>query len=548
MAVRVFPVDPDVVIIGNGPSALILSYILHGNVPYYKSSNPHPDPILHNKLVKTPCLFGIDVNSLTSHFGASRLSYSSQALPINVLLDTLIRPLADTEPGSLGTCVKWRHEPEKEIRHVILGNTAQAGGQWADNPVEASWDIGALSYAEMLSLPGYSLQEHYKRIGREQPADFYRPTRRDIADYLAVYPGAVGINDSIWNGTVAQGITRTEHGFHIGSPDLCCRNLVLASGIFSHLLPARPQLQPLLQLPDHSRDYEPPLLVVGSGFTAADIIISALPHRKIIHIFKWAPEEHPSPLRACHADAYPDYAGIYRRMKLSAIRALGNNSVFSPAPSKRHKNNPFFDPRDWDKSYEGLPNTYIKEVRAHGEYATVMLQGPDGQIIEREVSNLQYVIGRRGSLKYLDKALQQEVLDCDANRSINADRISGKTLRPKVEENLEVAPGVFVIGSLTGDSLIRFAFGGCVYAAREIASRGSSSHDKLLSAASNGTLVALPNPVQLSNGSADSILKMKKGRAGSLESETMNSAIWKKSGWWTGGCVVEDIQFADLDN
>jgi len=538
MAVRLFPVDPEVVVIGSGPSALILSYILHGNVPYYESSNPHPDPILHSKLLKSPCLLDIDVHNLTSHFRASRLSYSTQALPINVLLDTLIRPLADTEPGVLGPCVEWRYEPAKEVRHVILGNTSQAGGQWADNPVEASWDIGALSYAEMLSLPGYSLEEHYKKIGREQPADFHRPTRRDIAAYLAAYPGAVGISDSIWNGTVAQDITRTEFGFHIGTLDLRCRYLVLASGIFSRLLPARPQLQPLLRLPDHSRDYEPPLLVVGSGFTAADIIISTLPRRKIIHIFQWSPEDRPSPLRACHADAYPDYAGVYRRMKLSAIRALGNNSVFSPAPAKRLKNNPFFDPRDWDQSYEGLPNTYIKDVEVNGEYATVMLQGSGGRITKREVSNLQYVIGRRGSLEYLDKALQQEVLGCDANGAQRADRISGKSLRTKVEENLEVAPGVFAIGSLTGDSLIRFAFGGCVYAAREIASR-RSSQDNVLVPNSTATLSVIPNghahTFHLSNGHRDSAMK-KKGRAASIELEVMNSENWRKSGW--AGCIV----------
>ncbi|MCJ1248250.1 hypothetical protein MMC30_005467 [Trapelia coarctata] len=539
MAVRLFPVDPDLVIIGNGPSALILSYILHGNVPYYKSSNPHPDPILHSKLLKSPCLFDLDVHNLTSHFGASRLSYSTQALPINVLLDTLIRPLADTEPGVLGTCVEWRHEPAKVIRHVILGNTTRAGGQWADNPVEASWDIAALSYAEMVSLPGYSLEEHYKKVGIEQPADFHRPARRDIADYLAAYPGAVGISDSIRNGTVAQDITRTEYGFHIGSLDLRCRYLVLASGIFSHLLPARPELQPLLQLPDHSKDHEPPLLVVGSGFTAADIIISTLPRRKIIHIFKWSPEDRPSPLRACHADAYPDYAGVYRRMKLSAMRALGNNGVFSPAPAKRHKANPFFNPRDWDRLYEGLPNTYIKEVHVHGEYATVVLQGSDGRITTREVSNMQYVIGRRGSLEYLDEALQQEVLGGDTNGAQRVDRISGKSLWTKVEENLEVAPGVFVIGSLTGDSLIRFAFGGCLYAAREIALRRYPSQEKALSPTSTTNFSVLPTgharTFQLSNGSADSLTK-KKRRTASIEFEAMNSEIWRKSGW--AGCVV----------
>src|SRR5581483_857929 len=53
--------------------------------------------------------------------------------------------------------------------------------------------------------------------------------------------------------------------------------------------------------------------------------------------------------------------------------------------------------------------------------------------------------------------------------------ISGKTLRVKVMEDLEVARNVFVIGSLTGDSLIRFAYGGCIYAASKLILGNSDS-------------------------------------------------------------------------
>ena len=46
--------------------------------------------------------------------------------------------------------------------------------------------------------------------------------------------------------------------------------------------------------------------------------------------------------------------------------------------------------------------------------------------------------------------------------------VTGATLRDKVEKGFEVAKGVFVVGSLTGDSLIRFAFGGCCVVAGDI--------------------------------------------------------------------------------
>ncbi|KAL8828354.1 MAG: hypothetical protein Q9191_002637 [Dirinaria sp. TL-2023a] len=472
MAQVQWPDKIDTVVIGNGPSALILSFILHGNIPYYDNAHPHPDPILHQKLRDSICLLDIDVSDLTSHFAASRISYSTQALPINVLLDTLIRPLSDIDPGEHESCIKWRYEPQRRIEHVVLGNTADAGGQWADNPIVGSWDIGALSYTEMLSLPGYSLMEHLKGQKEMVAEDFDRPSRRMVAEYLKIYPRMVGIDGSIYTNTNVEGISRSEQGFHIKSHDLRCRNLVLASGTFSNLVPARPLLQPLLRLSSSLGLNDFPRLVVGSGFTAADVVLSIPANRKVLHIFKWAPDENPSPLKACHPSAYPEYASVYKEMKLAAKQALGSERVQSPM---RKKNNAFQD-RMRDVRYEGLPNTCIKDVDLHGESATVTLEDNNGQIFNREISHLEYVIGRRGSLEYLDQGLLFELLG--HSESTPSSLISGKTLRTKVEESLEVAPNVFVIGSLTGDSLIRFAFGACLYAAREIMLRSAGDLHK----------------------------------------------------------------------
>lgn len=487
MAIPPVPNLVDTVIVGNGPSALILSYILHGHIPYYDPSKPHPDPILHQKLCATPCLLDIDVQDLTAHFAASRLSYSTQALPVNVLLDTLLRPLADTDPAKYPSCVQWRYEGERKVQHLVLGNTAQAGGQWADNPVSASWDIGALSYSEMLSLPGYNFGKHYENTyGRPAP-EFYRPTRREVATYLAVYPEAVGISDSIYTRQEVTGIRREDGGFRIDSHGICCKHLVLASGTFSNLIPPRPPLQPLNTLPRPNSMSQAPLLVVGSGFTAADVIITQ-PNRKIIHIFKWDPDNHPSPLRACHPRAYPEYASIYRRMKIAAREALGPQGVISPMRTK--KSNPFFKERDWDNVYEGLPNTYIKAVDLHDTRAVLTLETSDGKLIERVISNLEYVIGRRGSLSYIDESIAKEIGQGLGEKPISRALISGRTLRPLVERTLELAPNVFVTGSLTGDSLVRFAYGGCVFAAREIMRPISRSFAELPNMPGNGHLAS----------------------------------------------------------
>ena len=548
MAVQPIPAHVDTVIVGNGPSALILSFILHGNIPYYNPTNPHPDAILHKKLSESPCLLNADVNDLTAHFAASRLSYSTQALPVNVLLDTLVRPLADTDPEKYHTRLEWRLETERKVPHVVLGNTARVGGQWADNPVSASWDIGTLSYAEMLSLPVYSFEEYYKNTRGGSVPDFYRPTRREVAEYLATYCQEVGIQDSVYTDVHVGGIRRSDNGFHIGSHNITCRHLVLASGIFSKLIPPRPSLHPLYTLPRSNASSDAPLLVVGSGFTAADIIISTPFKNRIIHIFKWDPENRPSPLRACHPCAYPEYASVYRRMKLAVKRSMSTSNTASPQTAR--KSGTFFAERDWDDVYEGLPNTYITKVDVHGDTAFISLETGDGTIMRREISNMEYVIGRRGSLSYLNNSLAGEVLGTPGEMMDAQPAISCRTLRARAERSLEISAGVFAIGSLTGDSLIRFAYGGCIFAAREITQRikaaaaGRSSTVAPSAEAPPTSNISLGDQTEpgrhdfvSTNGHSDLHID-RVTRSVSIDRRIPICEPWRESSWWAAGYTL----------
>src|SRR5438034_1319476 len=62
-----------------------------------------------------PQLLHLDIDSLTDHFQASRFSYSTQALPVNVLLDTLVRPNGDTDDAEGNTNILWQYLPEKAV-------------------------------------------------------------------------------------------------------------------------------------------------------------------------------------------------------------------------------------------------------------------------------------------------------------------------------------------------------------------------------------------------------------------------------------------------
>lgn len=505
----------------------------------------HHDPLLHAKLSQRPNLLDLTPD-LYAHFSSS-LRYSTQALPVNTLLDTLIRPNADTEANPQ-SCIEWRHEPGEAVTHVVLGNARRPGGQWAENPVSASWDIGTLSYAEMLSLPGYSYADHYLVANGEPMPDFQRPSRTQVADYYAAYPAAVGISDTIHTSVQVADVSRTRDGFVIGSHGIRCRHLVLASGIFSVNIPPPPLLTPLASL--HSST--DPVLVIGSGFSAADVVLSTPPNRKIVHIYNWDPEHRPSPLRGCHHQAYPDYAGIYRRMKLAAVNSIKRRPATSPMA--RRKSNPFFNRRDWETVYEGLPNAKVLDVTTGENSATVHIQLESGEVVERVVGSLEYVVGRRGLLNYLSNDLRHEILepsDLSEDSHRGPTLISGKTLRAKAESDLQVAPGVFIAGSLTGDSLVRHAFGGCVYAAGKITKAAHGTPDGCADevAVMDGT--AVPHTPTTSNrdgakplapyanGMAHQDLHLDRRKlAKAVELSDMENRVWTDSGWWGPGCFI----------
>lgn len=536
---------------GNGPSALILSYILHGHIPYYIGG--HHDAILDAKLQKTPNLLHLTPD-LYAHF-LSSLRYSTQALPVNTLLDTLIRPNADTELNPK-SCIEWRHEPDKAIPHLAIGEAAHAGGQWAEESPSASADIGTLSYAEQLSLPGYSYADHLARIGKQDETEFVRPSRTEVADYLSAYPDAVGIAGSVLAGLKAERVYRTIKGFSIGSLGIRCKHLVLASGIFTVNIPPPPLLAPISQFDSP----EAPLLVIGSGFSAADVIISVPPNRKIIHIYQWDPEKRPSPLRGCHHTAYPEYATVYRQMKLAAIASSKKGKTGKPAYGRRKAG--AFQQRDWSL-YEGLPGADVINAYKSGNAVMVELQLPSGDTVTREVGGLAYMVGRRGTLNFLSPELRSEVLSAPDNATVDlSSLISGRTLRSKAETtSLEVARDVFITGSLTGDSLIRHAVGGCVFAAGRILRAIPTSYptDNTHPSTSSTSRSASPvstsdaeaamsetnsspqrprtgqrTPCELTNGHTDLHLD-RRTLARVVEKAHAENRFWVDSGWWAGG-------------
>ncbi len=76
------------------------------------------------------------------------------------------------------------------------------------------------------------------------------------------------------------------------------------------------------------------MLIVGSGYSAADAIMATQPTRPIIHVYRWNPEKRPSPLKGCHRQAYPEYAEIYRQMREAARPSDKSKPVPRNAPDR----------------------------------------------------------------------------------------------------------------------------------------------------------------------------------------------------------------------
>ncbi|GLH08918.1 Oxidative stress-induced growth inhibitor 1, partial [Gryllus bimaculatus] len=147
-------VRTEVVVVGNGPSALSLSQLLAGWEPSLAASPPppgahahaHPDELLEARLRSAPPAQSLLEQDLRA------LAQGRARTPLALLLDALERPGADAglERPSL---LRWRLRRERAVDHVVLGK-GPPGGAW--QTMDGS--ILTLSLASWMELPGLSFR------------------------------------------------------------------------------------------------------------------------------------------------------------------------------------------------------------------------------------------------------------------------------------------------------------------------------------------------------------------------------------------------------
>ncbi|KAL2733744.1 oxidative stress-induced growth inhibitor 1-like isoform X1 [Vespula squamosa] len=195
----------DIVIVGNGPSGISLSYMLAGNWPYY-TGEPHPfddmltarlhfttkpftndedvhenDETTRNKLDEDTCSrrqCNVANDGLTrgrdlAHSSRWKLETLSSGLegrsggrPLSLLMDQLQNPCVDAGldvPSLLHWKSKDQHSEHKIIDHVVLGK-GQPGGAWQSMDP----NVLTISLSRWMSLPGLDLRQWEKLVETEQ--------------------------------------------------------------------------------------------------------------------------------------------------------------------------------------------------------------------------------------------------------------------------------------------------------------------------------------------------------------------------------------------
>lgn len=122
-----------VVYTGNGPSAISLSYFLHGNSPYYKGGCDIETLDNGLKFLKEEL---DDTLLLQDYFGVAEGCEGRSHNPVAVFFDTLSRPDADLGVVR-SSLLEWENRPDLKVNHLILGK-GRPGGCWE---VSNAWDI-----------------------------------------------------------------------------------------------------------------------------------------------------------------------------------------------------------------------------------------------------------------------------------------------------------------------------------------------------------------------------------------------------------------------
>ncbi|XP_052559324.1 oxidative stress-induced growth inhibitor 2 isoform X1 [Tympanuchus pallidicinctus] len=479
-----------VVIIGNGPSGICLSYLLSGYRPYLSPEAVHPNPILHTKLEEARHLSIVDQD----------LEYLSEGLegrssnPVAVLFDTLLHPEADFG-YDYPSVLHWKLEQHNYIPHVVLGK-GPPGGAW--HAMEGS--MLTISFGDWMELPGLTFKEWAASKRRNIKSDRVMP--EEIACYYKHYVKVMGLQknfrDNVYITSVSRlyrgddedrsqlneniptqhlemedgqkplmkrnwevrGYQRATDGSHVPFC-LFAENVALATGTFDS--PGRLHIEGedfpfvLHSMSDFGaavskgklRGKADPVLIVGAGLTAADAVLCAYNNNiPVIHVFRRRVTDSSLIFKQLPKKLYPEYHKVYHMMCTQSH--TGDSHLHSPYTSFPEHNVLSFKP----------------EMKC-------VLQSASGLKKILKFSVALVLIGSHPNLFFLKD--QGHSIGHHLNQPItckgNPIEIDPYTYECTKEANL------FALGPLVGDNFVRFLKGGALGIARCLAIRQKKKHE-----------------------------------------------------------------------
>uniref|UniRef100_UPI00398E9919 oxidative stress-induced growth inhibitor 2 n=1 Tax=Pristiophorus japonicus TaxID=55135 RepID=UPI00398E9919 len=464
-----------VVIIGNGPSGMCLSYLLSGYRPYMAPGAVHPNPILHNKLEEGRHFSVVDQD----------LEYLSEGLegrssnPVALLFDSLLHPDADFR-FDYPSVLQWKLEKHKSIPHIVLGK-GPPGGAW--HVMKGS--MLTISLDNWMELPGLQLKDWSNSKWRNLMND--RATPEEIALYYKDYVKIMGLQKNFVGNTQVTSVSKlqqdqenvkdkmpksvkmdittqqlpaTENGLahslwevrgyqKIGDGShvpfcLFSENVVLATGTYD--LPARLGVEGEdLPFVFHSisafesaiknckvNQTSDPVLIVGAGLTAADAVLCAYHHNiSVIHTFRRSVTDPGLIFKQLPKKLYPEYHKVYHKM-------CNQSYTTTSFPN-----------------YTSFPENCIVSFQPEKK---CILQSTSGGNTVLNISMALVLIGTYPNLSFLKE--HGKYLGIDPSKPISCKRnpidIDPYTFECTKEANF------FGMGPLIGDNFVRFLKGGAL--------------------------------------------------------------------------------------
>lgn len=505
----------EVIIIGNGPSSIVLSFLLSGHWPYYNPNNPHPLDYLHQRLQSLDgrSLLEVDLAELCQ--GLTGRSSN----PVSVLFDHLQHPQTDfgsQQPSTLN----WVLQPtEKSIDHLVLG-AGPPGGVWGKlSKHKRVQEILTVSRRRWMQLPELELapedgdnSSSNQRATFKEVADYYtrfiehfkltqnflhhtkvvhvhwdQTLESYVVEALQKVPIISAGADSSRLGCFLRSVGRKTCGSsYLKTLRFRCRKLVLATG--NSTLPVmlnvpgedhrRFVFHSLEQLDSVLRSGCVPLndtvLVVGSGLSAADAITMLMKAKnknknrpiRVVHIFRRAINDRSLIFRQLsNTSLYPEYQQVFDQMKSTTKQPLCLDCFLTS-----------------DKLYQAysccglasistnrVVNFSLKDTSndAQDEQNCVQCEQPLwSKCKQLKVSLVQILVGRRPQLNFL----APEVLASLGRRGPGVDidsRHNPIAIEP-YSHRLAKNDNIYAIGPLVGDNFVRFVQGGALAVANHI--------------------------------------------------------------------------------